>query len=622
MLQLIRNKVTGFIAWFVFIFIALAFTLWGANGFIFSKGSNDVAAKVAGHKIPWIAIDRLVQRQIQSMPDQHVSINQLRAKVREAFVDDYAFSLQLKKKGFVVNDSAVVSSIFSQPQFFENGKFSQQRYSNLLAQNGLSDAQYQSQLRDALMEQQPRVGMLFTSFMLDGEAESLFSLFNQTRDANYALISPDKFVAKEVSDESIESYYNAHKQDFMIPEQLTIDYISIEPSSVADNVVVTDEKLENYYSNHTSDYSTPEMVRVKHIFVKSPEGSNSRTSGEAEEKANDILAKLKLKEASFDELLEKYSDDNSGSNGDLGWIRRGEVDPSFEESAFALNKVGEQSDKVVKSPFGFHVLQLTERRDAIARDFSEVKDEIKSRFIEETSQSMVYDLVDEVANIAFENQHSSMDVVAEASGLELKSITVDSGYDFLAKGSIKKELLSEGGLKDSRIISEPLKVSDNHYVVIKVTDVVPTQIKSLDLVREDIIASLQSEDLESQVKDYANSVMDSFKTDSEPFRILSEKSIEWKPVSGLTRDSRDMPSEISESIFSVSQFSEQKVHGKYLDSGEYLVFNVTSVTPGKFDETEDNKEKILKTMSTNMGQLEYELYRDSLINSTKIKLYD
>ncbi|MBT6207207.1 MAG: hypothetical protein HOI53_04205 [Francisellaceae bacterium] len=624
MLQLIRDKATGVVAWVIFGFIALAFTLWGANGFIFSNSSNSVAANVSGHKIPWGVIDQQVQMQMRAMPNyDDIDLKKLRQNVRRDYVDNYALRLQLRDKGFTVNDSFIISNVFSQSQFFEDGKFSNEKYQKLLSQNGITDSQYQEQIRSALLEQQPKIGMILSSFMLEEEIDALFALFNQTREVAYTVISKDKFSTTEISVEQVSNYYQNNKSEFTLPEQITVNYLTLSAEDVRQDVEVTDEKLQKFYDDRLSDYSIPEMVRVRHIFIKAPEGSTELSSGEARVKAEDILAKLKLNENSFDELLTKFSEDKSSQAGDLGWIRKGEVDPAFEKASFALQDKLSLSD-VVMSPFGFHILELTDRKEAIVKEISLVLPELKERYIEESSKNILFDRVDELANIAFESQHEPIDIVAERMNLNVNSaVLTKEHYDnsVLNIPLVQKELFADGGLKDTRIISEPIKISDSQYAVIKVVKIMPAAVQDLDLVQEEILAKLQQEDIDSQVIAYGNSAVSRFNDDNKPFEYLSTKEFKWNNIANLKRADDRLDSPIIDAVFSVSQHEGKKVQGIKLEDGRYLVVSLIKVQPGTIDDASDRQE-LLKAMSANVGELEYQLYRNSLINSTAIKLYN
>lgn len=127
--------------------------------------------------------------------------------------------------------------------------------------------------------------------------------------------------------------------------------------------VFTEKDAQDYYNAHKDEFKEGERVKISHILVKT------------EKEAKDILKKLEKKE-SFEKLAKKHSVAATASKGgDLGYIERGTVVPEFEEAAFKLKKVGEISP-VVAAGSGFHIIKLTDKKEAEALPFEKVKDKI------------------------------------------------------------------------------------------------------------------------------------------------------------------------------------------------------------------------------------------------------
>lgn len=153
----------------------------------------------------------------------------------------------------------------------------------------------------------------------------------------------------------------------------------VEPQAKAR---VTDEAVKKYFEEHRSRYDTEEKVRARHILLP------TRQEAEA------VLAQLR-NGADFAQLAkEKSVDTQSGRNGgDLGLFGRGQMDPTFEQVAFSL-PVGQISD-VVQTPFGFHIVQVTEHQQAKPANFDMVKDRVKEDFLQEQIQELMRQWLDE-----------------------------------------------------------------------------------------------------------------------------------------------------------------------------------------------------------------------------------
>jgi len=159
------------------------------------------------------------------------------------------------------------------------------------------------------------------------------------------------------------------------------------------NVAVDDASLKKYYEDHKGEY---EKVRARHILIRmagSPvpvkPGQKELTEAEALAKAQELRAKIQGG-ADFAAIAKAESDDTgSGANGgELGLFAHGQMVPAFDEAAFKL-KPGELSEPV-KSPFGFHLIQVEERQ---SKTFEELKPELEAKAKPDLAKKQVDDLV-------------------------------------------------------------------------------------------------------------------------------------------------------------------------------------------------------------------------------------
>jgi peptidyl-prolyl cis-trans isomerase C len=142
---------------------------------------------------------------------------------------------------------------------------------------------------------------------------------------------------------------------------------------------VSESEIQKYYKENADRFTEPREIKIRHIVVNS------------EPVLKEVLTKLARGE-SFEKLASTYNVDKSREDGgDLGYIRRGQLAPSFaqfEEAAFSLRKKGEISE-LVKTPFGYHLIQLEERRGTALRPFDQVKEKINF-FLQEKKRQDAY----------------------------------------------------------------------------------------------------------------------------------------------------------------------------------------------------------------------------------------
>ena len=142
-----------------------------------------------------------------------------------------------------------------------------------------------------------------------------------------------------------------------------------------------------FYKKHKDRFHTAEQLRVRHIVKNVDEQHDEASALAAIREAEQELASG----VDFAELADRVSD-CSGNGGDLGYFPRGEMVPEFEAVAFALQP-GEQS-AVFRSPFGFHIALLVDRRAAGLLRFDEVRAEIEAELMRERQQKALEDYLD------------------------------------------------------------------------------------------------------------------------------------------------------------------------------------------------------------------------------------
>ena len=158
---------------------------------------------------------------------------------------------------------------------------------------------------------------------------------------------------------------------------------------------ITDDEIETYYKGHVEEFTNPESAKARHILLKVPEGADEKAWEETESKAKDIKKKLENGE-DFAELAKKYSDDPGSKNkgGDLGFFTKGRMVPEFESAAFSL-KPGEVSDPV-KTNFGYHIIEVQEKKAASTKTLAEVQAQIRQTLQKEKQQQLQDALIEKL----------------------------------------------------------------------------------------------------------------------------------------------------------------------------------------------------------------------------------
>jgi peptidyl-prolyl cis-trans isomerase C len=155
-------------------------------------------------------------------------------------------------------------------------------------------------------------------------------------------------------------------------------------AELASAPVPTDAQVREFYDKNPDKFKQDEAIRASHILIPADEKADDATKKKARAEIDDILKQLNGG-ADFAELAKKYSKDGSAAQGgDLNFFPKGQMVPAFDQAAWAL-KPGETSG-VVTTPFGYHIIKLTERRPASTVPFEQVSPRIKEYLTEQQKQ--------------------------------------------------------------------------------------------------------------------------------------------------------------------------------------------------------------------------------------------
>jgi len=257
---------------------------------------------------------------------------------------------------------------------------------------------------------------------------------------DYAVISADD-LRKSINptDAQLQDFFKQNQARYAtaIPETRKIQYVAF----TADNLPggkpqVSDADVLAYYNAHQAQFQVKEQVKVRHILIAVPPGADAKTSSAAQSKAQDLLKQIKAG-ANFAELASKNSDDpgSKTQGGELGWLDRGKTVPEFDKAAFALAP-GQTSD-VIKTQFGYHILQVEDKKTAHTRPLDEVKSEILPILEQQRSGAAEQTFA---AQLADDAKKVGLDKAAAAKGLH--AVTTD----FVAKDGVVPGVADSSGL--------------------------------------------------------------------------------------------------------------------------------------------------------------------------------
>jgi peptidyl-prolyl cis-trans isomerase C len=183
--------------------------------------------------------------------------------------------------------------------------------------------------------------------------------------------------------------------------------------SIVADVEVSDEEVKTFYEANPELFKTPEQVRARHILIKVAPEADAARKKEALQEIKEVQKKVRAGE-DFAALAEAHSQGPSSvKGGDLNFFGRGQMVKPFEEAAFALQP-DEVSD-IVETSFGYHLIKVTERREAGVVGFEEARPRIAQNIKKEKEGQMFRDHVAKL-RAAADIKNEALEPVASPSG--------------------------------------------------------------------------------------------------------------------------------------------------------------------------------------------------------------
>jgi peptidyl-prolyl cis-trans isomerase D len=452
----------------------------GATGTVYATvKSPGFLGRFAGDSlsIKTLDVQRAAERQLQQnqLPEQYLSLVMDRAG--QAQVERKVLQHEADKLGLGVSDADLRSYLQTGPYsqyFFPGGQFiGEDRYIDFIqSQARMSVADFESAVKSDIEIQRLQALVTGGVSVSDSAVKADYLQSGTKVKFDYAVISAAAIKATvNPTDADLQDYFkkNAARYSTAIPETRKISFISFDASNLsAAPSMVSDADVQAYYTAHQADYKTPEQVKTRHILIAVAKGADARTDAAAKAKAEDILKQVKAG-GNFADLARKYSEDpgSKDTGGELPLIATSGLDPAYGQAAMALSPG--QTSPVVRSQFGYHIIQTEEKTTASVKPLAEVKPQIMAQLQTQKSAGASQAFA---AQITAEAKKSGLDKTAAAHNLHV--ITTD----YVQKDGIIPSLSDSTGLLaaafDAPRGGDPQSATTGDgYAVFQVVDIKP-----------------------------------------------------------------------------------------------------------------------------------------------------
>ncbi len=591
--------------------LIISFALWGIGDMLRMGGTSTEVAHVGGTHIPvygWVGGTSVsvtevrelfnrqleqIQRQTGQRPDPEqalrygIHVRALQDTVQRAVIDN-----AIREYGLVVGDNEVRAAIARNPAFHgTSGAFDPILYANRLQQARIPEAAYVADIRREIASAQ-----LLGVIHVEGLGpkllrDEIFKMESEKRVADTVFVS-DSIVTDvpKPTAEQLNTYYEANKSRFQIPEYRAFSYVLLTVGDVMSQVNVTPEQIKQEYDARQSEFGAPEKRDVDQAMA------------DTEDKAKKIIA-----EAQAGKSLEDATKDVTG-NADgvikLGTVLKKDLPVgALADGVFAAPQGLDPAP--IKSPLGWHVVRVNKIEPGKVASFDEVKDKIANELKSQQAPDILIKLVNDFERVLGKSQ--SMKAAAEELQLKVKNYdNVDArGQDQSGKqvvsGPAATEIMQAVFSTRESSESDLLETPKGEYFVVRTDRVTPARIPALSEVEAKVTEAWQVEERRRLADAKVKEAVDKTNAGGDLAAIAKGLGLEVRTTKPVTRYDADIPNQLTQQatqeVFRLAVGKVQAVRGP---DGNVIV-RTKEIQPADLATSKDTLDRFGTQLDTLIG---------------------
>lgn len=482
-----------------FVWIILGLLIVGLAGFGATNLSGTIrtVGSVGDKYIDVEEYGRALQQEIQAaqaQTGQVLSFAQVQAfgldrAVLNRLVSNRALDNEAAQLGISIGDENLSEQIVQIPAFTGlDGKFDRDGYRFALERQGLSEAQFETRMRDETARTLMQASIVTGVSMPATFADTLIGFIGERRSFTWATLDRDSLDAPlpDPTEAEITAHYDANIDRFSLPETKQISYVLLTPDMILDQVEVDEDALRALYVDRADQYDQPERRLVERLVFSD------------EAAANDAKAALEVSGTTFEVLVEDR--DLTLSDIDLGDISKQELDTAGDV-VFAAD-VGDIVGPAA-SPLGPALFRINGILPAVNTSFEDAREDLQVALASDRARRLI------------ESQATSIDDML-AGGATLEEVAAETDMEFGKIdwfAGIGEGIAAYGDFEDAAIalseddFAEVIALDDGGMFAMQLDNVLPQRPAPLVDVRRDVVADWEAKQLEAQLRTQAEALL-------------------------------------------------------------------------------------------------------------------
>jgi peptidyl-prolyl cis-trans isomerase D len=460
-----------------------------------ATSDTTVVASIGKEDLTLQQVSRVVQNATRSrqLPAELLAIYV--PQIVQQMITDRVMEYEANRLGIRVSSDETENAILDQlpAEIVKGGKVDAATLNAVLQQQGVTMADLKVDTTRQLMINRLREIVAEGVVISPREIADAFHRKNDRVRIDYALLQPAKYQADaEPTDAEMTAYYDAHKASFQTPEKRSLGIILLDPIKIVASLKFPSEtELRKLYAANQDSFRTPERVDARHILIKSDASNDAAMKTKAEGLLKQIQAG-----GDFAKIATDNSQDTTTAvkGGELGWIVKGQTVPEFEKAAFSLQPG--QTSGLVKTTYGYHIIQVEKHEQPHLSSFDEVKGQLTGEYMKQAQAAATQTLADKaVAELHKDPLHPEK--AADAVGAMLiRAENYQAGEPIPGIGVSKEISEAVAPLRKGEMTAGPVVLPGEKVAIASVTDYQPVRQATLDEVKADVRNKASQEKLQ------------------------------------------------------------------------------------------------------------------------------
>ncbi|MTI01626.1 peptidylprolyl isomerase [Roseibium sp. RKSG952] len=578
-----------------FVWILMGLLMVGLAGFgaVNLSGTARSVAQVGNEDVSVQEYVLELQREIRAVEAQTGQPLQM-SQAQQLGLDQRALSRlialaaldnETQELGISIGDENLQNEIVQIPAFQGvNGTFDREAYRFQLEQAGITDSQFEADLRKESARTIVQGAVMSGVEMPATLTETLANYVLARRSFTVATLASDALETPVAAptDEQIQTYYDENTDFFTLPRTKRLTYAILSPEMLLDTVEIDEDSLRRLYDQRAEQYQQPERRLVEQLVFPS------------EEAATEALAQLEVGGSSFEQLVRAR--ELELSDVDLGDVTREDLGEAAD-AVFAA-----ELDDVVgplPSQFGPALFRINGSLAENNVPFEEAAPELREELAADRARRLIEAQAEDINDMLAGG--ATLEELVSETEMELGEIdwTAQSEDGVAAYEGFRSvaQAVQEGDFPEVAFLD------DGSIFALRLNEVLPPRPEPLDSARDRVIAAWVQEEIAKALQEQANTVMTQLATDGD----FTTTGLPFRVENALTRTAflEDVPADFMTEVFEMELGELRVIPG----IGSALIVRLDEeLPPAETDEQRQMQQALAAQLNQALAQNIFDIY--------------